>query len=78
MATYALLLRGVNVGGRGLLPMATLRAVLTDVGYDDVRTYLQSGNAVVTCTMSDKTCKRSGTRSERSVGIARGRNGRRH
>ena len=51
MATYALLLRGVNVGGRGLLPMATLRAVLTDVGYDDVRTYLQSGNAVVTCSV---------------------------
>jgi len=32
--------------------MATLRAVLTDVGYDDVRTYLQSGNAVVTTTGS--------------------------
>jgi uncharacterized protein (DUF1697 family) len=52
MATYALLLRGVNVGGRGSLPMATLREVLTDLGYDSVRTYLQSGNAVVTTSRS--------------------------
>jgi uncharacterized protein (DUF1697 family) len=48
--SYALLLRGVNVGGRGTLPMATLREVLTELGYDDVRTYLQSGNAVVRAT----------------------------
>src|SRR5690242_20172806 len=45
--SYAVLLRGVNVGGRGTLPMATLRSVLTDLGYDGVRTYLQSGNAVL-------------------------------
>jgi uncharacterized protein (DUF1697 family) len=50
MATYAVLLRGVNVGGRGALPMATLRDVLTGLGYDGVRTYLQSGNAVVRTT----------------------------
>jgi uncharacterized protein (DUF1697 family) len=47
MPSYAVLLRGVNVGGRGSLPMATLREVLTGLGYDGVRTYLQSGNAVV-------------------------------
>jgi hypothetical protein len=35
-------------------------------------------NAIVTCDMSNKACKRNGTRSERSVGIARGRNGRHH
>ena len=46
MTAYAILLRGVNVGGRGSLPMATLREVLTDLGYDEPRTYLQSGNAV--------------------------------
>ena len=45
---YALLLRGVNVGGRSTLPMADLRRVLTGLGLDDVATYLQSGQAVVT------------------------------
>ncbi|MFE5791878.1 DUF1697 domain-containing protein [Streptomyces sp. NPDC056503] len=44
--TYALLLRGINVGGRRKLPMAELRALLEGLGHGDVRTYLQSGNAV--------------------------------
>lgn len=43
-----MLLRGVNVGGRQTLPMARLRAVLLGLGYPAVRTYLNSGNAVVT------------------------------
>lgn len=47
MATYAVLLRGVNVGGR-TLKMADLRALLDALGYEAVRTYLQSGNAVLT------------------------------
>ncbi|SES48878.1 DUF1697 domain-containing protein [Actinokineospora terrae] len=47
MTAYAALLRGVNVGGRSKLPMADLRAVLTGLGYADVRTLLQSGNAVL-------------------------------
>ena len=41
------LLRGINVGGRGKLPMADLRAIATDLGYDDVATYIQSGNLVL-------------------------------
>ncbi|MCG6903796.1 MAG: DUF1697 domain-containing protein [Rhodobacter sp.] len=40
------LLRGVNVGGHGKLPMAGLRAILTRLGARDVATYIQSGNAV--------------------------------
>jgi uncharacterized protein (DUF1697 family) len=55
MTAYAILLRGVNVGGSGSLPMASLREVLTDLGYDDVRTYLQSGNAVFTTSASAST-----------------------
>lgn len=47
---YALLLRAVNVGGHGILPMATLREVLTELGYGKVSTYLQSGNAVFTAS----------------------------
>lgn len=42
----AILLRGINVGGNNLVPMSKLRAFLESVGLKDVRTLLQSGNAV--------------------------------
>jgi uncharacterized protein (DUF1697 family) len=42
------LLRAVNVGGRGVLPMADLRQLVTDLGHRDVVTYIQSGNVVFT------------------------------
>jgi uncharacterized protein (DUF1697 family) len=45
---YAVLLRGINVGGNKKVPMTDLRTLLEGLGYGDVRTYLQSGNAVVT------------------------------
>ncbi|MGW4299332.1 DUF1697 domain-containing protein [Streptomyces sp. NPDC004376] len=44
--TYAALLRGINVGGAKKVPMADLRTLLTALGYDGVRTHLQSGQAV--------------------------------
>ncbi len=40
------LLRGVNVGGHNRVPMSHLRELLGELGYGDVRTLLQSGNAV--------------------------------
>ena len=43
---YAALLRGINVGGRKKVPMAALRELLAGLGYADVVTHLQSGNAV--------------------------------
>jgi uncharacterized protein (DUF1697 family) len=46
MTRYALLLRGVNVGTKNSLPMAELRSMLEKVGCADVKTYVQSGNAV--------------------------------
>ena len=52
MARLALLLRGINVGGNNKVPMADLRVLLTDLGYTDIKTLLNSGNAVV--TTSDK------------------------
>ncbi|NUS58557.1 MAG: DUF1697 domain-containing protein [Streptomycetaceae bacterium] len=48
MARYALLLRGVNVGGNKKIAMSELRELLTGCGYTDVATLLQSGNAVFT------------------------------
>lgn len=44
MTVMVALLRGVNVGGKTTLPMADLRQVAADLGYDDVATYIQSGN----------------------------------
>ena len=46
MSDYVALLRGINVGRNNRIAMADLRQLLTDLGYTDVRTYLQSGNAV--------------------------------
>ncbi len=47
MNAQVLLLRGVNVGGRGKLPMAAFRGILEDLGAGGARSYIQSGNAVV-------------------------------
>jgi uncharacterized protein (DUF1697 family) len=46
--TYVALLRGINLGARNRVAMADLRALLEGLGYEDVRTLLQSGNAVFT------------------------------
>ncbi len=47
MARFVILLRAVNVGGTGKLPMAEFRRLLADVKCTNVQTYIQSGNAVV-------------------------------
>lgn len=52
MTSWALLIRGINVGGRNTLAMADLRALLTDLGHRDVRTFLNSGNATFTSRRS--------------------------
>ena len=46
METYAALLRGINVSGQKSLRMPVLAGILEGLGFADVRTYLQSGNAV--------------------------------
>lgn len=46
MTSYVALLRAVNVGGTGKLPMADLRAMAQDAGFANVRTYIASGNLV--------------------------------
>ncbi|MEU6945363.1 DUF1697 domain-containing protein [Streptomyces sp. NPDC046316] len=53
--TYAVLLRGINVGGHRKVPMAELRSLLEGLGHRDVRTYLQSGNAVFTTDTDELT-----------------------
>ncbi|WP_433129962.1 DUF1697 domain-containing protein [Micromonospora sp. CA-240977] len=52
MTRYVALLRGVNVGTTRLA-MADLRRIVTDLGHEDVRTYLQSGNVAFGSTVRD-------------------------
>ena len=54
MTTWIVLLRGVNVGGRHKLPMAELRELLAEVGFENVRTYIQSGNIVLDSPDGDR------------------------
>jgi len=58
MTLMVALLRGVNVGGHGTLPMADLRAIATDLGYGDVATYIQSGNLVLSSSTAAATVAR--------------------
>lgn len=46
MSTYVALLRAVNVGGTGKLPMADLRRLAMELGFEWPRTYIASGNLV--------------------------------
>ncbi|MGI9092910.1 MAG: DUF1697 domain-containing protein [Mycobacteriales bacterium] len=48
MSTQIAFLRGVNLGAHNRIAMADLRALVEGLGYDDARTYLQSGNVVFT------------------------------
>jgi uncharacterized protein (DUF1697 family) len=46
------LLRGINLGARNRIAMPELRALLAGAGFDDVRTYVQSGNVVLSSNSS--------------------------
>jgi uncharacterized protein (DUF1697 family) len=52
MTSFVILLRAVNVGGTGKLPMSDLKALCETAGLADIRTYIASGNVVC---RSDKT-----------------------
>ena len=47
MTTYVALIRGINVGATRKLPMAELRAHCAADGFGEVRTYIQSGNIIL-------------------------------
>ncbi len=46
MSAYVALIRAVNVGGTGKLPMAELKALAEGLGFAEVSTYIQSGNLI--------------------------------
>jgi uncharacterized protein (DUF1697 family) len=46
MPTFAAFLRAVNLGEKNKIPMGELKSLFSELGYEDVTTYLQSGNVV--------------------------------
>ena len=57
--TRIALFRGINVGGRNILPMKELAALMRECGYADIRTYIQSGNVMFSApTTSDPDISR--------------------
>jgi uncharacterized protein (DUF1697 family) len=57
MTPYVALLRAVNVGGTGKLPMAELKAMCDAAGFEQARTYIASGNVVFSSNLSEAEAK---------------------
>ena len=57
MTAYVALLRAVNVGGTGKLPMATLVKMCDAAGFEKARTYIASGNAVFSSRLKEPKVK---------------------
>ena len=57
MGSFVALLRAVNVGGTGKLPMSELKAMCEELGFAAVRTYIASGNVVFTSRKSEAAIK---------------------
>lgn len=55
MKTYIALLRGVNIGGN-TLKMERLRKICGDLGYENIRTYVQSGNVLFETDCAGPAC----------------------
>jgi len=57
MPIFIALLRAVNVGGAGKLPMSELKAMCVAEGFEKVRTYIASGNVVFSANKSEPQVK---------------------
>ena len=57
MSSFVALLRAVNVGGTGRLPMNDLMDICEELGFRTVRTYIASGNVVFTSRKSEAAIK---------------------
>jgi uncharacterized protein (DUF1697 family) len=62
--TYIALLRGINLAGRRKVAMPELRSLLAEAGFEDVATYIQSGNIVL---RSEKPAARLRTALEKLI-----------
>ncbi|GAB4352230.1 MAG: DUF1697 domain-containing protein [Oricola sp.] len=54
MRVWIVLLRGINIGGKHVIPMKKLRELLEDSGFSGVQTYIQSGNCVFRAESRDR------------------------
>jgi uncharacterized protein (DUF1697 family) len=57
MGAFVVLLRAVNVGGTGKLPMSDLKDICEELGFGAIRTYIASGNVVFTSRKSEAAIK---------------------
>jgi uncharacterized protein (DUF1697 family) len=57
MGAFVALLRAVNVGGTGKLPMSDLKDICEELGFGAIRTYIASGNVVFTSRKSEAAIK---------------------
>lgn len=74
MNAYVALLRAVNVGGTGKLPMRELVDMCEDAGFADVRTYIASGNVVFRSSLDEAgvrqaLCERLKVYAGKPVGV---------
>lgn len=53
--TWLALLRGINVGGKNKVPMGKLKELLEQMGFEDVSTWIQSGNVILRSELAAKT-----------------------
>jgi uncharacterized protein (DUF1697 family) len=74
VTAFVALLRAVNVGGTGKLPMGDLKEICVSLGFGSVRTYIASGNVVFVSLKSEAAVKaglerRLETYAGKSVGV---------
>ena len=62
---YVAFLRGINVGGNSIVSMAALKQTFEGLGFDDVRTYINSGNVIFSA--GEKDAAALGTRIEKAI-----------
>lgn len=70
MPRFVAFLRGINVGGNKLVPMAELRTLFERLGFSDVRTLLQSGNVVFTASGSTALERKCQTEFSKCFGFS--------
>ena len=68
MARYVALLRGINVGGKNLIPMPALKTCFEIAGFTDVSTYIQSGNVLFSAPTTGQAALTK--KVERAIGSA--------
>ena len=59
LTAHIALFRGINVGGNKKLPMARLRELCEELGFNSARTYIQSGNLVFRCSLGQAEVERT-------------------